>query len=180
MGRSWLRRCRLVVGLSEAGRRVRLHVRMRSSAIRATSTARKQTGQEGRGAGDIRGVGVCAPRVSTLAGAGEVCLQAPLLSAGQSNVQPQEDGEHEKGDQGGPLYEETDHDRDESEVLGVAHIAIRPPGRDYSRPLRRVQVGPRLGNEEEPADDEDIAGEVDRVGMRVAAPPEERLPEVPF
>jgi hypothetical protein len=58
--------------------------------------------------------------------------------------------EHRERQDGRPLRQESEHDQDEPNVLGMAHMRIRPGGREPVGLLSRVEYRPRRRQRNEP------------------------------
>ena len=88
-------------------------------------SAQWQMGQEGRGPSGVLRVRVVGDsRIHSAVCGDQLGLHGLLFPPRQAHVHAHKDGEHDKGGECGPLDEEADHDRDESEV--GAELATTP------------------------------------------------------
>jgi hypothetical protein len=87
-----------------------------------------------------------------------------------------ENREHRQRDQGGPLEQETNHDRQETGVLRVPDPLIRPRRRELSLTLSTPKYAPGRGDEPEAATDQCVANDVEWAEMRVPRPSNQVVP----
>lgn len=77
------------------------------------------------------------------------------------------------------MQEEAERDQHEADVLGVPHARIRPGVRQLTLTLSGVEHRPGLRQEPESTTDEQIAQDVKGAEMRIPAPAEKLLQQVP-
>lgn len=70
-----------------------------------------------------------------------------LLPVCEPHIHYYQDGEHEQGQQGRPLKQEPDHNKDEAHVLPVAQVGRGASGGERLRPLRLVEHIPGGGKQ---------------------------------
>src|SRR5207247_543614 len=87
----------------------------------------------------------------------------PLLSARQPDVHDDQNGKHDQRKQRRPLEQKAEHDEDEAAVLWVSYIGIRPRSGEFALTLGLVKDLPGGGQQDEPAEDQPVAEEMQGV-----------------
>jgi len=101
-----------------------------------------------------------------------------FLSTRKPNIHRHQDWKHGECNQSRPLKKKSNHDEDETDVLRMAHVGVRTPRRQRMRALRLVKNFPRRREQDEAAEDENVAEQMERIEMRVAPPAKDRVPQM--
>ena len=101
-----------------------------------------------------------------------------LLQTRKPNIYRHQDWKHGECNQSRPLEQKPKHDEDKTDVLRMAHIGVRSPRRQRMRALRLVKNFPRRREQDEAAEDENVAEQMERIEMRVALPSKDRVPQM--
>src|SRR5665647_1241401 len=102
-----------------------------------------------------------------------------FFGSGQPHVHVNQNWKHRQGDDSRPLQQESEHDHHEPGILRMPDFCVRSGCGQGMPSLRPVQHLPRIGQQEEPCNDQDIAQQVKRAEMRIAAPAEQLFQQVP-
>ena len=92
---------------------------------------------------------------------------------------PSQHGEHQQRQNGRPLKQEAEHDRDEGQILRMPDVRVGAYGRQPVLFLRLVEHVPSGRQQHETAPDEHAAEDMQHAEVRVALQPENGRPEVP-
>ena len=103
----------------------------------------------------------------------------PLLAPCQPRVHVHQDREHEQGKQGWPLQQESEHDRNECHILWMAYQCVGTAHRHRVFALGAIEHSPCGREQDESAENEHRAQQMKWADMRVAAPAEHHLQQVP-
>lgn len=92
-----------------------------------------------------------------------------LLGMREANVHPCQERQHGNGENGRPLQQEAEHNRNEADVLRMSYPGVDPGCRKLMLTLCLVQHSPRCGEENEPCKNQQITQNVQypRVGIPV-------------
>ena len=101
-----------------------------------------------------------------------------FLSTRKPNIHRHQDWKHGECNQSRPLKKKSNHDEDETDVLRMAHVGVRTRRRQPLGALRLVERLPCRREQNETAEDENVAEQMERIEMRVAPPAKDRVPQM--
>src|SRR6266487_1347713 len=108
----------------------------------------------------------------------KLCLYLAFLAVCEPYVHRYQNREHHQREERWPLEQETKHDEDETCVLRVAYVGIRPRQRQCTRPLRLIEHIPGGSKQKEPSEDYHVAQQMERIEVRITLPAHQCFPEV--
>jgi len=106
------------------------------------------------------------------------CLYLTFLAVCEPHVHRHQDREHYQREERWPLEQKAKHDEDETRVLRVAYVGIRPGHSERMRSLRFVEYIPGGSKQKEPSEDYHVAQQMERIEVRITLPAHQCFPEV--
>ena len=138
--------------------------------------------EEDQGAlGAVAAAGAVEPDggpVQDLERVAEDALRLPLFADGEPHVHEAQDREHRQREDRRPLQQKTEQDRDESDVLRVAHTRIGAGRGQRAALLVRIEHAPGGRQQPEAPADEQEAQQVEGAEVRVGAPTEHHFQQM--